>query len=136
LAKSPHLHVVALAAASLPVIVVNPRQVRDFAKAMGTLAKTDRLNAAILAHFAEAVRPQIRPLADPRHRQLAEFISRRRQLVGMLVSEKNPWIPLGRQRQRDVRAHIKPLLLMTGQAPWRSYRRVLAFRQWGRRTIQ
>ena len=56
--------VAALAAAALPVVVVNPRQVRDFAKATGTLAKTDTLDAAVLAHFADAVRPEVRPLRD------------------------------------------------------------------------
>ena len=56
--------VAALAAAALPVVVVNPRQVRDFARATGTLAKTDALDAAVLAHFAEAVRPPVRPLRD------------------------------------------------------------------------
>jgi transposase len=60
--------VAALAAAQLPVAVVNPRQVRDFAKATGRLAKTDRIDASILAHFAEAVRPQIRPIADEAQR--------------------------------------------------------------------
>jgi len=101
------LLVAALATASLPVIVVNPRQVRDFAKATGTLAKTDRLDAAILAHFAEAVHPQIRPLADARQRLLAELISRRRQLIGMLVSEKNRLATSAGSVNRDVRAHIK-----------------------------
>ena len=56
--------VAALAAAALPVVVVNPRQVRDFARATGTLAKTDALDAAVLAHFADAVRPSVRPLRD------------------------------------------------------------------------
>ena len=56
--------VAALAAAALPVVVVNPRQVRDFAKATGTLAKTDTLDAGVLAHFADAVRPEVRPLKD------------------------------------------------------------------------
>ena len=56
--------VAALAAAALPVVVVNPRQIRDFARATGTLAKTDALDAAVLAHFADAVRPSVRPLRD------------------------------------------------------------------------
>jgi len=79
----------ALAAAGLPVVVVNPRQVRDFAKATGTLAKTDRLDAGILAHFAEAVRPAVRPLPDAATQLLAALVARRRQLVEMLTAERN-----------------------------------------------
>ena len=81
--------VVALAAAALPVVVVNPRQVRDFAKATGTLAKTDTLDAAVLAHFADAVRPDVRPLKDAETQVLASLVARRHQVVAMLVSEKN-----------------------------------------------
>ena len=81
--------VAALAAAALPVVVVNPRQVRDFAKATGTLAQTDTLDAGVLAHFADAVRPGAPPQGrrDPGP-QLAET-ARRRQVMTMLVSEKN-----------------------------------------------
>ena len=68
--------VAALAAASLPVVVVNPRQVRDFAKATGRLAKTDSLDAAVLAHFAEAVRPPIRPLRDAETQDLNSLVAR------------------------------------------------------------
>ena len=81
--------VVALATAALPVVVVNPRQVRDFAKATGTLAKTDALDAAVLAHFADAVRPDVRPLKDAETQVLASLVARRHQVVAMLVSEKN-----------------------------------------------
>ena len=81
--------VAALAAAGLPVVVVNPRQVRDFARATGTLAKTDALDAAVLAHFAEAVRPPVRPLRDAETQVLNSLTARRRQVVTMLVSEKN-----------------------------------------------
>jgi len=79
----------ALATAGLPVAVVNPRQVRDFARATGRLAKTDRLDAQILAQFAEAVRPACRPLPDASTQQLAALLTRRRQLVEMLTAEKN-----------------------------------------------
>ena len=72
--------VAALAAASLPVVVVNPRQVRDFAKATGRLAKTDRLDALILAQLSEAVRPPIRPLRDADTQALSAMLSRRRQV--------------------------------------------------------
>lgn len=79
----------ALATAGLPVAVVNPRQVRDFAKATGRLAKTDRLDAQVLAHFAHAVRPTPRPLPDAQTRELAALLARRQQLVQMLTAEKN-----------------------------------------------
>jgi transposase len=78
-----------LAAAGLPIAVVNPRQIRDFARATGTLAKTDTIDAAIIAHFAEAVNPPPRPLADPQTRLLGELMARRRQLVEMIVAEGN-----------------------------------------------
>ena len=81
--------VAALAAAALPVVVVNPRQVRDFAKATGTLAKTDTLDAAVLAHFADAVRPEVRPLRDAETQALNSLTARRHQVMTMLVSEKN-----------------------------------------------
>jgi transposase len=79
----------ALAAAGLPVAIVNPPQVRAFARAMGRLAKTDRLDAAVIAHFAEAVRPPVRPLPDEATRHLGALVARRRQLLEMLVAERN-----------------------------------------------
>jgi transposase len=79
----------ALAAAGLPVAVVNPRQVRNFARAMSRLAKTDRLDAKAIAHFAEAVRPPVRPLPDEATRHLGALVARRRQLLEMLVAERN-----------------------------------------------
>ena len=78
-----------LAAAGLPVAVVNPRQIRDFARATARLAKTDTLDAAVIAHFAEAVNPPVRPLADPQARLLGELMARRRQLIEMIVAEGN-----------------------------------------------
>lgn len=78
-----------LAAAGLPVAVVNPRQIRDFARATARLAKTDTLDAAVIAHFAEAVNPPARPLADPQQRLLGELMARRRQLIEMMVAEGN-----------------------------------------------
>ena len=81
--------VAALAAAALPVVVVNPRQVRDFARATGTLAKTDALDAGGLAHFADAVRPDVRPLKDAETQVLNSLTARRHQVMTMLVSEKN-----------------------------------------------
>ena len=79
----------ALATAGLPVVVVNPRQVRDFAKASGRLAKTDALDAQVLAQFAEVMSPQPRPLPDAEARALAALLTRRRQLVELLTAEKN-----------------------------------------------
>lgn len=78
----------ALAAAGLPVAVVNPRQVRDYAKACGRLAKTDRIDAMVLAAFAAAIRPQVRALPDEDTRALGDLLARRRQLVEMRVQEK------------------------------------------------
>jgi transposase len=78
-----------LAAAGLPVAVVNPRQVRDFARSSGQLAKTDRLDAAAIAHFAEAIEPEPRPLPDEAQLGLAALVERRRELVGLRVAERN-----------------------------------------------
>lgn len=80
--------VTALALAAVPVAVVNPRQVRAFAKATGRLAKTDTLDAAVLAHFAEAVHPTPRPLPDAATQALAALVERRRQLVAMQTAER------------------------------------------------
>jgi transposase len=96
----------ALALAALPVAVVNPRQVRDFARALGRLAKTDTLDAAVLARFADGVRPEPRPLPDAVHHALAAAVTRRRQLVEMLVTEQNR-LPLAQGRIRtDLETHI------------------------------
>ncbi len=80
--------VAALAAAGLAVAVVNPRQVRDFAKAVGQLAKTDALDARVLARFAEVVRPAPRPLPDAAAQALSALLTRRRQVIAMLVAEQ------------------------------------------------
>src|SRR5262249_54146060 len=82
-----NLAAAALAAAGLPVAVINPKQSRRFAEAAGKLAKTDPLDAALLARFAEAVKPDPRPLPDAQTRALRELLDRRRQLVGMRVAE-------------------------------------------------
>lgn len=78
-----------LARAGLPVVVVNPRQVRDFAKASGRLAKSDTIDAEMIARFGEAIKPKIRPLPSDAERQISELLARRRQLVEMGVAEKN-----------------------------------------------
>ena len=99
--------VAALAKAGLPVVVANPRQVRDFAKALGRLAKTDALDAAILAEFAHRVRPEPRPLPDETAQLLDSLLTRRRQLLDMLTAENNR---LGFARgvvRRDLLQHIR-----------------------------
>lgn len=97
----------AVAAAGLSVAVVNPRQARDFAKATGKLAKNDRIDAGVLAHFAEAVRPQARQLPAPEVASLEALLARRRQLLDMLTMETNR---LGACRdeavREDLRAHV------------------------------
>ena len=98
--------VAALAAAALPVVVVNPRQTRDFARATGTLAKTDALDAAVLAHFAEAVRPPLRPLSDAQSQTLRQLLARRRQLVAMLVAEGQRLTRAGAAVRPGIEAHL------------------------------
>jgi transposase len=89
----------ALAAAQLPVVVVNPAQVRAFAKAIGQRAKTDPIDAAVIAHFAEATKPEPRPLPDTATRLLADLVTRRRQIIEMI----------GAERQRETRVTIPHL---------------------------
>jgi transposase len=98
--------VAALAAAGLPVVVVNPRQTRDFAKATGQLAKTDALDARALAHFAEAVRPTPRPIPTAQEADLRALLARRRQLVAMRTAELNRVGSAPPSVQADLQAHI------------------------------
>ena len=97
----------AACAAGLPVAVVNPRQVRDFAKATGMLAKTDTLDAAVIARFAEAIKPQARPLRDEAATELVGMVARRRQLVLMRTQEKNRLAAASAKQKDDIKAHIK-----------------------------
>jgi transposase len=97
----------ALAEAGLSVAIVNPRQVRKFAGAIGRLAKTDAIDAAVIAHFAQAVRPTVRPLPDDLSVRLAELMARRRQLVVMVNAEKQR---LGKARDRIAQRSFKALL--------------------------
>lgn len=71
------------------MVIVNPRQVRDFAKASGRLAKTDTIDAEMIARFGEAIKPEVRPLPSDAERRLGELLARRRQLAGMAAAEKN-----------------------------------------------
>jgi transposase len=98
--------VAALGSASLPVIVVNPRQVRDFAKALGRMAKTDVIDAAVLALFAAAIKPELRPMKDEQTRTLDALLDRRRQLLGMLVAERQRLAQAPITTRADIQAHI------------------------------
>jgi transposase len=128
---------IALAAAELPVAVINPRQVRDFAKSVGKLAKTDKIDAAMLARFAEAIRPEVRQLPDAQTQQLQAVLVRRRQLIEMLVAEKNR-LPLTHATVKPrIKEHIAWLEqeleqidqelheLLQASAAWREQERLL-----------
>lgn len=95
-----------LVAAGLPVVVMNPRPVRDFAKAAGKLAKTDRIDAHILALFGQVMRPPVRPLKDEQSRELDALLMRRRQMVDMLTMEKNRLAQATARVRKSIRAHI------------------------------
>jgi transposase len=97
----------ALAAEGLPVAVVNPRQAREFARATGRLAKTDRIDASILARFAEAIRPAPKPLPDEEIHALQGILARRRQLVAMLTAENNRLPTATKPVAKRIAAHIK-----------------------------
>ena len=96
----------ALASAELAVVAVNPRQVRDFAKATGQLAKTDRIDAMILARFAEAVRPSVRPMPDEVTLELRALVARRRQITEMIVAETNRLSGAAKAVRKRINAHI------------------------------
>ncbi|MGI6207780.1 MAG: IS110 family transposase [Anaerolineae bacterium] len=98
---------IALGVAGLPVALVNARQVRDFAKAMGKLAKSDAIDARVIAHFGAAVRPKPRPLGDELSRELRAIVVRRRQLQEMLVAERNRLRLAGRAVRPGLEAHIQ-----------------------------
>lgn len=93
----------ALAGAGLPLVVVNPAQVRHYAQALGRRAKTDPIDAAIIARFVEATRPQVRPMADAATQLLADLVARRRQIIEMIVAERN------RERRTSVKRITKSI---------------------------
>jgi len=99
--------VAALAAAGLPVVVANPRQVRDFAKATGQLAKTDRLDAQVLALFAERAHPTPRPLPDAALQALEALMTRRRPLLDMVTAERNRLEPASTPIRRNITEHLR-----------------------------
>ncbi len=96
-----------LALADVPIAVVNPRHVRDFARAAGKLAKTDALDAQVLAHFAEAMQPEPRPLPDATTQELKALVARRRQLVEMITAEKNRMRTATRSIRPKVQEHVR-----------------------------
>jgi transposase len=99
-----------LAAARLPVVIVNARQVRDFAGATGRLAKNDRLDAEVISHFAEAVRPQVRPLPDADSEAFAELVARRRQLIELRTAETNRLqMAVAKKVKRSIQCLLKEL---------------------------
>ena len=95
-----------LAVAGVPVAVVNPRQVRDFAKATGKLAKTDSLDAQVLAHFSAAIRPMPRPLPNATSQEFVAVLARRRQLVQMLTAKRNRFLTARKTVRERIQAHI------------------------------
>ncbi len=88
-------------------VIMNPRQIRDFAKATGILAKTDKIDPQVIARFAEAVRPEIRPLPTPEAQELEALSARRRQIVEMLTAEKNRLCLAPRWIRKEIQAHIR-----------------------------
>jgi transposase len=96
----------ALAAAGLPVVVVNPRQVRDFARATGQLAKTEALDARALAHFADVIRPTPRPLPDAQTQELRALLGRRQPLITMRTAEQNRLAGTSERLAKDIAAHM------------------------------
>jgi len=96
-----------LAETKLPVVIVNPRQVRNFAKATGILAKTDAIDARVIARFAEAVKPEVRPLKDHQTSELTAFVTRRRQIIEMIVAETNRLRLANKRNKKDIKDHIR-----------------------------
>lgn len=96
-----------ITAAGIPIAVVNPRQVRDFAKSTGKLAKTDKLDAYVLAHYAEAIKPEPKPLGDDNQQKLAAIIARRRQVIEMITAEKNRLKSAHVSIQSAIKSHIE-----------------------------
>jgi transposase len=99
--------VAALSGAGLSVAVINPRQARNFARATGQLAKTDPIDARLLAHFAEAIHPPVRVLPNEQTRELAEWVQRRHQIVEMLTAERDRLRAMSRSARADIETHIE-----------------------------
>ncbi len=99
----------ALTIAGLPAVIINPRQARDFAKALGKLAKTDAIDAWVLARFGSAVKPEVRPMTDEKTRELAALVTRRSQLIGILTAEKTRLKQAPKWIRKDIEDLIKSL---------------------------
>lgn len=98
-----------LSAAGLPIAVVNPAQIRAFARAVGKRAKTDPIDAAVIAHFAEATKVEARPLPDPDTQRLADLVARRRQIIQMIVAEKQREKRASKRMQKSIARLLKAL---------------------------
>lgn len=99
-----------LVGGGLPAMAINPRNVRDFARSLGKLAKTDRIDAIILGRFAQAVRPELRPIADEHSQELQALLTRRRQIVEMITAEKNRLFAADASKtRRMIKEHIEYL---------------------------
>ncbi len=96
----------ALSEVALPVAVVNPRQVRDFAKATGRLAKTDAIDAKVMVYFGAVIKPEPRPLPDAQTMEIKAIMTRRRQIVDMITSEKNRLYSAHKSTKPGIQAHI------------------------------
>ena len=110
MAANEILAAASLRQADLPAQIINPRQVREFARSTGQLAKTDKIDASILAHFAQLLQPPLRPWPEAQQQELSALMTRRRQLVEMVVMEKNrlgtAWSPKVR---KSLQVHIQAL---------------------------
>jgi transposase len=98
-----------LAAVSLPVVVVNPAQVRAFAQALGKRAKTDPIDAVVIARFVEAIRPEVRPLPDEETQALSDLVARRRQIIAMIVAERQREKRAARRTKKSIARLLKAL---------------------------
>lgn len=122
--------VLSLTESNFPVVVINPRQARDFARATGKLAKTDTLDAATLAHFGEAIRPEIRPIKDEEAIELQDLVTRRRQLVDMISAEKARLSGKRGRVKQDIAEHIEWLEKRLEQLNEQLQQLVAAHAQW------
>ncbi len=122
--------VAALAAAQLPVAVLTPRQVRDFARATGQLAKTDRVDARVLAHYAEALRPTPRPVPAAAQRELAALVGRRQDLIAMRIAEQHRLRTAPAAIAAPIRAHITWLREQLAAVEAAITERIAAHPQW------
>lgn len=119
-----------LGSAGLPVVRINPRQARDFARATGELAKTDEIDARILALFAERIRPELRPLPSEEARELDALMSRRRQLIDMRTGERNRLQQASAVVRTDIRKHLEWLDARIADVDRELRKRVKASSQW------